>query len=315
METRANHIWVGAITLLLLAGLAAFIIWLAGLSGSQDKEYDIFFAQSVDGLSRGSEVTYSGVPSGEVSLIELYPKNPEMVRVRIRVREDVPILASTTATIQSSFTGSSKVLLEGAREGAPRITCEMTGCPEGVPVISASRGGLGAILSNAPLLLERLATLTDRLTQLLSDDNQASIAGILANTQRLTDHVADASPQIEATLTELQATLRQASSSLSAFEQAMGSADNLLRRDGEDLANQLRETLKSARSAAASLDATLQDARPATRQLSESTLPAAEATLQDLRSASQALRQFTERLESEGAGTLLRGSSLPDYKP
>ena len=31
METRANHLWVGVVTLMLLAALAAFIVWLARL--------------------------------------------------------------------------------------------------------------------------------------------------------------------------------------------------------------------------------------------------------------------------------------------
>lgn len=315
METRANHVWVGAVTLFLLAALAAFAIWLAGLGTTRQNEYDILFAQSVDGLAKGSEVTYSGVPAGQVILIELYPKNPELVRVRIAVDEKVPILVSTTATIQSSFTGISKIQLEGAREGAARLTCEVTGCPEGVPIISTGRGGLGAILSNAPLLLERLATLTDRMTQMLSDDNQASIAGILANTERLTDHVADASPEIQATLRELQGTLRQASGSLAAFEKAMGSADEVLRKDGNALANQLRDTLKSAQVAADSLDGTLKEAQPGAKRFTETTIPALEATLRDLRDTSQSLRAVTEKIDNQGAGALIKGDTLPDYEP
>jgi len=315
METRANHVWVGAVTLFLLAALAAFAIWLAGLGTTRQNEYDILFAQSVDGLAKGSEVTYSGVPAGQVTLIELYPKNPELVRVRITVDEKVPILVSTTATIQSSFTGISKIQLEGAREGAAPLTCEVTGCPEGVPIISTGRGGLGAILSNAPLLLERLATLTDRMTQMLSDDNQASIAGILANTERLTDHVADASPEIQATLRELQGTLRQASGSLAAFEKAMGSADEVLRKDGNALANQLRDTLKSAQVAADSLDGTLKEAQPGAKRFTETTIPALEATLRDLRDTSQSLRAVTEKIDNQGAGALIKGDTLPDYEP
>lgn len=315
METRANHVWVGAVTLFLLAALAAFMIWLAGLGTARQNEYDILFAQSVDGLAKGSEVTYSGVPAGQVTLIELYPKNPELVRVRITVNDKVPILVSTTATIQSSFTGISKIQLEGAREGAAPLTCEVTGCPEGVPIISTGRGGLGAILSNAPLLLERLATLTDRMTQLLSDDNQASIAGILANTERLTDHVADASPQIQATLTELQGTLRQASGTLAAFEKTMGTADEVLKKDGNALANQLRDTLKSAKLAADSLDSTLKEAQPGAKRFTETTIPSLEATLRDLRDTSQALRNVTEKIDNQGAGALIKGNALPDYEP
>ena len=90
METRANHVWVGAVTLFLLATLAAFIVWVAGLSNAQKKEYDIFFKQSVDGVANGSSVTFAGVPVGEVSEIELWPKDPAYVRVRIRVDKDVP---------------------------------------------------------------------------------------------------------------------------------------------------------------------------------------------------------------------------------
>ena len=52
METRANHVWVGAVTLVLLAMLAAFIIWLARLGQGDQNEYDIFFKQSVSRVSR-----------------------------------------------------------------------------------------------------------------------------------------------------------------------------------------------------------------------------------------------------------------------
>ena len=64
METRANYVWVGVVTLLLLAMVAAFIIWIARISEGERKEYDIFFRQSVDGLANGSSVAYSGVPVG-----------------------------------------------------------------------------------------------------------------------------------------------------------------------------------------------------------------------------------------------------------
>lgn len=164
METRANHVWVGAVTLALLALVAAFIVWIARLGDGDQRRYDIFFKQSVDGLNKGSEVSFAGVPIGKIEDIELWRKDPSFVRVRIGVKKDVPILVGTTATIQSSFTGVADIQLEGAIKGAPPI---VEPGPEGVPVIPTKQGGFGAILSNAPLLLERLATLTDRLNTLL----------------------------------------------------------------------------------------------------------------------------------------------------
>lgn len=318
METRANHIWVGLVTLALLAATAMLTIWIARLNQGELNEYDIFFKQSVDGLAKGSEVSFSGVPFGQVKVIELWERDPEFVRVRIAVDRKVPILQGTTASLQGSFTGVSTIQLSGAHKGAPVIECpkenKRATCPEGVPVIPTKRSGLGEILSNAPLLLERLATLTERLTMVLSDKNQKSIENILTNTDTLTGNLADASPEIKRTLAELQATLRQANYSLASFEKLTNSADAMINDEGHGLAKQLRKTLVSAEGAANELQATLNDARPAARQLNERTLPAAEAAIRDLQATTRSLREVTDRINNDGIGGIVGGPKLPDYK-
>ncbi|MDE2403752.1 MAG: MCE family protein [Sphingomonadales bacterium] len=312
METRANHVWVGAVTLGLLGLLALFAIWLAHLGEGSKNEYDIFFRQSVDGLAKGTEVSYAGVPAGQIKAIELWKKDPQFVRVRIAIDDKVPILQGTTATIQGSFTGVSAIQLNGGVKGAPPIA---EPGPEGVPVIPTKRGGLGELLSNAPLLLERLATLTERLTLLLSDENQKSVTHILANTDKLTANIADASPQLKKTIADLDATLQQATKTLQTFEAVGNSANHVLGENGESLAKQLRETLKSAQGAADALKGVAGDARPAAQQLSQSTLPAAEAAIRDLRATTKALRDITEKIDSQGGGSVLGGPKLPVYKP
>jgi phospholipid/cholesterol/gamma-HCH transport system substrate-binding protein len=311
METRANHIWVGAVTLLLLIGAALLTIWIARLNQHAQNEYDIFFKQSVDGLAKGSEVSFSGVPSGQVKDIELWEKDPEFVRVRIAIDKRVPILMGTTASIQGSFTGVSTIQLAGAVKGAPPI--DQPG-PEGAPVIPTKRSGLGEILSNAPLLLERLATLTERLTMVLSDKNQKSIENILAHTDKMTANLADASPQVQRTLSELQSTLRQATYTLSAFEKVAGSADNLLNDQGNGLAKQLRDTLKSAQGAADALNATANAAQPGLRRFDEKTLPSAEAAIHDLQATTRSLRELTDRINDRGVSSVVGSPKLPDYK-
>lgn len=315
METRANHLWVGAVTLVLLAALAAFIVWIARLNEGAKDEYDIFYNQSVSGLANGSQVTFAGVPVGQVTEIALAKDNPEFVRVRVKVKDDVPILVGTQATIQASFTGVSTILLDGARKDNPPITCETTACPEGRPVIPPGRGGFGEIVANAPLLLERLATLTEQLNTILGPENQKELAGILKNSNRLTGGLADATPELTQNLKEFRVTMQEFNQTLDAAEKLALTTNTVVDKEGEPLARELRETLKSANAALASLSATLEDTRPAARQLRTSTLPNAEATLQDLRATSRALRSITEKLEAEGAGALVGGKSLPEYKP
>lgn len=315
METKANNIWVGVVTLALLAALAAFIIWLARLGEGASNEYDILFEQSVAGLAKGSQVSFAGVPVGQVSEIELWKQDPEYVKVTVKVRDDVPMLVGTTATIQASFTGVSTILLDGARADAPPITCETTACPDGNPVIPPARGGFGELLASAPVLLERLATLTERLTQVLDDDNQTQIAQILQNTNQMTASFAETAPAVNANLAQLEITLREAAEALDSFERVMQSTDQVINAEGQSLAREMRATLASINAASTSLSKTLDAAEPAAQQLSQTTIPAAEATLRDLEATSRALRKVTERLESQGAGAVLSGETLPDYKP
>jgi phospholipid/cholesterol/gamma-HCH transport system substrate-binding protein len=312
METRANHIWVGIVTLLMLAGLAALLIWIARLSQHEQREYDIFFKQSVDGVAKGSEVSYSGVPAGQVKDISLWQNDPSFVRVRIKVDEKVPILQGTTASLQGSFTGVSTIQLAGAIKGAPPI---IEPGPGGVPVIPTRRSGLGEILSNAPLLLERLATLSERLTLVLSDRNQKAFANILAHTDQLTGNLASASPEVKKSLEELQVTLKQATTTLASVDKLAGSADNALNDPDKGFTKQLRTTLKSAQAAADSLQATLDEARPATRQFNDRTLPAFEAAVRDIEATSRSIRAMTDAIGDRGITSVVGSSKLPDYKP
>ncbi|MES2441739.1 MAG: MlaD family protein [Pseudomonadota bacterium] len=319
METRSNHVLVGAVVLILLAVLALFTVWLARLSGGNEREYDIFFKQAVDGLSPGSAVTFSGVPSGQVKAIEFWQPDPQFVRVRISVKDDVPILQGTLASIQGSFTGPSTVQLDGAVKGAPPIACPAqnpkAACPLGVPVIPAKPGGIGALLSSAPKLLERLTTLTERLTELIGDKNQDSIAGILANTNKLTRALADRGPEIAATLAETRVTIEKAGIAAEQIGQLAGTTNGILADDVRPMIANLNRTIASAQKSMETLDATIGDARPGLQAFSKKTVPEIGQLVQDLRQMSMALSSVAEKLDSGGAGSLIGAPKLPDYKP
>lgn len=313
METRSNHILVGSVVLALVVAALAFIIWLSQASASDTKEYDIFFKQAVDGLARGSQVTFSGVPVGQIESINLEPENPEFVRVRISVKQDTPILQGTTATVEGvGFTGVSQIQLDGATAGAPPITDIG---PDGVPVIPTKPGALGELLNSAPELLERLSTLTERLTELLSDRNQASIAAILDNVERISDSIADRSPEIAATLAEARMTIRQAGEAIEKMGNLAQTSDQLLDEQGRPLMRDLRQAVGAAESSMRTLDKLLAEAEPGVQALSKQTVPEVGRLVRDLRETTANLRSISNRIDREGAASIISTPKLPDYEP
>ncbi|WP_294289106.1 MlaD family protein [uncultured Sphingomonas sp.] len=319
METRSNHVLVGGVVLILLLVLALFTVWLSRMGVAEDKEYDILFKQAVDGLARGSVVNYSGVPVGQVKDIALYPPDPQLVRVRVSVRPETPVLQGATAAVVGSFTGTSTVQIDGATPGAPPIVCPDVNpqrvCPFGVPLIPPRAGGLGALLSSAPQLLERLTTLTERLTGLLSDRNQASIAGILENTNRLTDALADRGPEIAATLAQTRVAIQQAGNAAEQIGNLAQTTNGVLADDVKPAMANLNKAIGSAQKSMESLNDVITDAKPAVQGFSRNTLPEVNQLVHDLRVMAASLSAVAEKVDQQGAGSLIGSPKLPDYKP
>jgi phospholipid/cholesterol/gamma-HCH transport system substrate-binding protein len=313
METRSNYIMVGAVTVALLAGVLLFIVWLAGLSNKATKCYDIYFSQAVGGLNKGSNVTFSGVPVGQVARISLLPSRPEFVWVRIEVDEQTPVLQGTTAEIHGvGFTGVSEIQLAGATRGRPAIS--QSG-PQGCPVVPSGTSGLGALLNSAPELIDRIQRLTERLTELLSDKNQNSISDILENIDRTSKVLADRSPEMAGAIGEVRIAAHNAGIAARNVAVLTDNTNRLVTEQGRPAVDNLNKTIVSAKQAADNLNAMISDARPGVQNFSKSTLPQANQLVHDLRELTQSLKAVSDRVNHQGIGGALGPEKLPDYKP
>ena len=320
METRSNNVLVGSVVLVLLAAVIVAAFWFSRITDGQDQMYDIFFKQSVNGLAKGSSVNYSGVPSGQVKDIELWNKDPSFVKVRIAVKTGTPVLQGTTATIQGvGFTGVSEIVLDGAVKGAPPIACPETNvksaCPDGVPIIPTKPGALGELLNNAPLLLERLSTLTERLAELLNDKNQKSFAAILEHVDQITGAMANRSDDIAATLAQARIAVQKTGDAAEQIGQLAGTTNALLNDEGKPLLADLRKTIQSAQRSVDTLDKAIADARPGVQTFSKQTMPEVNQLVHDMREMSRSFRAISEKLDQQGAGSIIGSPKLPDYKP
>jgi phospholipid/cholesterol/gamma-HCH transport system substrate-binding protein len=313
METRSNYIMVGAVTVALLIGTLLFIVWLAGLSNKETKCYDIYFAQAVGGLNTGSNVTFSGVPVGQVKKISLLPNRPEFVWVRIEVNQQTPVLQGTSAQIHGvGFTGVSEIQLTGAERGRPPISQEG---PQGCPVIPASSGGISALLNSAPELIDRIQRLTERLTELLNDKNQNSISDILENIDVTTRVLRDRSPEMADAIGDIRIAAHNAGLAANNIAALSDNTNRLVTEQGRPAAEDLRKSIASVQQAADNLNAMIGEARPGVQNFSKSTLPEANKLVRDLRQLSASLKDVSDRVNQQGIGGALGPEKLPDYKP
>jgi phospholipid/cholesterol/gamma-HCH transport system substrate-binding protein len=313
VETRSNYVMVGAVTVALLIATLLFIVWIAGLSGKATKCYDIYFAEGVGGLNKSSNVSFSGVPVGQVSKISLLPNRPEFVWVRIEVDDQTPVLQGTTAQIHGvGFTGVSEIQLTGAERGRPAI---LQSGPQGCPVIPSSSGGISALLNSAPELIDRIQRLTERLTELLSDKNQNSISDILENIDKTSKALADRAPQMADTMTQIQVAARNAGAAANNVAALSNNTNQLITEQGRPAVENLNKTIISAKQAADNLNAMITDARPGVQNFTKETLPEANKLVRDLRQLSSSLESVTNRVNQQGIGGALGPAKLPDYNP
>ena len=313
METRSSYVLVGSVVLAFTVLLFAAVLWLARFSGEDKPEFDILFSNGITGMAVGSAVVFNGVPVGTVQKIALVPKAPALVRVRIAVDKDTPILRGTVATVEGvGFTGVSQVALVGSMGGQPPIT----GKGEwGRPIIPARRGGLGQLLASAPELLSNVSELTASLNKLLNPSNRESIGGILANTERLSNALADRGPEIAATIAETRQTLRAATLAVDQLTKVAGSTDRLINGNVQTLVANLDKTVVRANSSLTKVDDLIGAAKPGVDALSTRTVPEIGQLVADLRAVTTSLGAVSAKLDEDPASALIGGRRLPEYAP
>ncbi len=245
METRANYLLVGAVTLAGFLGLLAFLMWFAKIElDRQFDYYDVYFPE-VSGLSRASQVRFAGLPVGQVMDMQLAEDGSGRVRVRLEVARDTPVRIDSQASLESQ--GVTGVTLVGITAGS--ANAPLMDRSNGVPEIKAVASALQTLSDQGPQIIEKLNTVAEQLTVLLGEDNQARVTSILDNIERSSGNLdaaiadissatgaiaetADAISGFGEHITGLsdsaRTTLDKADAALEQFTQAAGRADETL---------------------------------------------------------------------------------------
>lgn len=177
METRARYVLIGAFALAGFLGLVGFLLWFAQFEmDRQFAYYDVHFS-SVSGLSRASEVRFSGLPVGQVVEVRLSPNGDGTVLARLEVAGETPVRTDSVATIESmGVTGVSYV---GITAGTP--TSPLLRDQGGIPEIQSGRSTLQSLTEDAPEIMAEALAVMQRISGILNEENQQKVQDILDN--------------------------------------------------------------------------------------------------------------------------------------
>jgi phospholipid/cholesterol/gamma-HCH transport system substrate-binding protein len=298
MERNANYALVGFASLILLVGLAAFVLWLAQVRFARDYDiYDIVWDGPVRGMSVGGEVHFNGIKVGEVQRITLDPENASQVISRIKVTSDVPIKTDSFATQEpQGVTGVNYVQISAGTKARPLLKDSW---PHGqIPVIRSQKSTLSDLIEGGGTVLQRSIEALDRVNRVLSDQNIDQVTGMLKDMHSLTTElnsrkqvIADADKALQ----DLDVTLQRATK----LEE---SANGLVDGDGKralanlaDAAQSLKETSQKAQTLLTRLEGPTSD-------FATNGLPQLSQAISSLQTATESLNRVLDEAErSPGA--------------
>ncbi|WP_339826689.1 MlaD family protein [uncultured Arenimonas sp.] len=307
METRANHVLIGAFTLAVCLFAVLFALWMAKYTTEKAyAEYDVVFQEAVTGLSTGSQVLYSGISVGEVRALSLMKDDPRKVVARVRLSADTPVRTDTRAKLtMTGLTGVAVIQLSGGSPGAPRLE---GGSDKDVPVIQTEPSALQNIAATANEIVERI-------NRLLSDANVERITRTLDQLDQVTGSIAAEREEISALIQNARAASEKLDATLASADRTINNLDKGLVQELPALVEKLDSTLSQLESASKNANGILNENRDSWAEFSQDGLGQVGPTMRQLRGLIREIDDLANKLENNPAGYLLGREEPEEFEP
>jgi len=300
MEAEARYTFVGTAILVLLAAVAAGLIWLQDAGSRRDFSfYNVYFErQSLDGLQQGGEVAVRGIRVGRVEDIAL-SQSAKRVRVAVRVDRRVPVSKNTFAVVtRNLITGIASInLVTPATAGPPLIEI-----PEGsdYPVIAEGESDVDNLTGRFTQMGDLAAEAINNFNRAFRAENREAMGDALRNLRDLT--------------AGLNKRLVSLDRSMAAFDRAVtsaGRATDRIATTAEQTGKQIGPALVEAENTLRAMTATAEALQRETKDIASSIDRAASNTddhlavlATELRSSVEAFDRALDRFR-DPAGALL----------
>lgn len=336
METKANHILIGAFVLLMSFTGAGFMYWIADWGTStRGKYYNILFEGDVSGLTSASSVLFNGLKVGTVRKLDIYRKDTRKVRVFIQVHPDVPIRENSRARIASqALTGFAAIQLTAGTPDA-KILPARTEAP--FPLIKADAATSRSLTQAVPEALGNANALLTRLNDLVANNEDAvrnSLRSVESTTSDVSDIVGENKTSITNTIKSLEtftAMLEQNSEdigeviknakALSArfntiadkLETAVDGFNSYISADSSSIISQAKEAITYFRDLAKKLDDTLGEGAGEVMALAKKSLREVEPFMQDAKRAFKSVERVMTELERNPSSLIYGKGNQSSY--
>ncbi len=311
METRANHILIGSFVIGVVLLALGCLLWLGKFGSERDSAlYDIAFAESVIGLSKGSVVSYNGVAVGEVVSLAIDPKDLTRVVVRVRINGRDLIRRDTEATLGfSAVTGVADIRLAGGSLQSPQLHDGRD-----VPMLTASPSALSKLAASGEDIMVNINEVAARLSDLLSPQNVAKVESVLGNVDALVASVGHERETLAEAIRQLSTASVQLQSTLASIDGAADSVRGLMDGEARALLSSANAAVEKLDALSAQVDGLVAENRAAVSGFSHQGLRQVGPALEELRATLASLQQLSEQL-SRSDSALLGNPQPREFKP
>jgi phospholipid/cholesterol/gamma-HCH transport system substrate-binding protein len=310
METRANHLVIGAFVLGIIGLILGFIYWMKNdASGPAGKNYHVIFNGSVQGLTQASPVLFNGIRFGAVRSIELVPEDTRKVRALITVRSDTPVRTNSTARIsQQGLAGFIALEITPGTPDAPMLQAKEG---ETLPVIYADPGGSGMLAGVADAAGNANALLV-RLNNLVAN-NEDSVRHTLTNLEAFSSMMNERKDDLGAAVQDARTLMTRLVDMSNKIDAAVDRIAGTTADSPDSAVSQLQQAAASFRQLAEKLDHTLGDRADGLTQQAQRGLREFELFMKDGRRLADSLDRVVQKVERNPSGFLLGGQTSPKY--
>lgn len=313
MENKAHALAAGTFVLVVAALLTALALWLTR-DDTRYRIYELSSNENVSGLQPQASVRYKGVGVGKVTRIGFDPQTPSHILIEIAVSETTPVSPMTFAALgYQGVTGLAHISLDDA----PTAFAALPQGPSGKPRLPLESSPLNKLAEQGPVIFAQVQQATERLNQLLSEDNLHQLQRMMRNIGDAAAQTAQLGQRLERSVTQrLDPALAAVPLLAQESQRTLQALQDTSARTGH-AADAWSETAQRLNAPDGTLQRLNQSSEAITRaahRLNEVTLPRLHQLSDD---SSQAMRQVGQAVEelSSNPQALLYGAPLTPAGP